>query len=160
MHLVTRATMRDSIMNKIELFTIGFTKKNAETFFRKLEKAGVKKIIDIRLNNVSQLAGFAKKDDLAFFLRELCNCGYRHEPLLAPTKEILDGYKKKKIDWSEYETQFAKLMKNREVHTLISPEELDKACFLCSEPTPEKCHRRLVAEYLKSHLKNIKISHL
>ena len=147
-------------MNKIELFTIGFTKKNAETFFRKLEKAGVKKIIDIRLNNVSQLAGFAKKDDLIYFLKELCRCDYRHEPLLAPTKDILDGYKKKKIDWSEYEKRFKDLLKARNAHTLVSSLELHKACLLCSEPTSEKCHRRLVAEYLKSYFKNIQISHL
>jgi len=147
-------------MNKIELFTIGFTKKNAEAFFRKLEKAGVKKIIDIRLNNVSQLAGFAKKDDLVYFLKELCDCGYRHEPLLAPTKDILDGYKKKIFNWSEYEKRFKDLLKARNAHTLVSSLELHKACLLCSEPTPEKCHRRLVAEYLKTHLKNIKISHL
>jgi uncharacterized protein (DUF488 family) len=147
-------------MNKIELFTIDFTKKNAETFFRKLEKAGVKKIIDIRLNNVSQLAGFAKKDDLVYFLKELCECGYRHEPLLAPTKDILDGYKKKKIDWSEYEKGFKDLLKARNAHTLVSLSEFHKACLLCSEPTPEKCHRRLVAEYLKTYLKNIKILHL
>ena len=98
-------------MSNINVFTIGFTKKNAEVFFTKLKEAGVKKIIDIRLNNVSQLSGFAKKDDLAFFLRELCNCRYRHEPLLAPTKDILDGYKKKKIDWSEYEKRFKDLLK-------------------------------------------------
>ncbi len=147
-------------MNNVELFTIGFTKKNAETFFRKLEKAGVKKIIDIRLNNVSQFAGFAKKDDLVYFLKELCECGYRHEPLLAPTKNILDGYKKKKIGWSEYEKRFKSLLKARNAHTLVSSSELHKACLLCSEPDPEKCHRRLVAEYLKSYLKNIQISHL
>ena len=147
-------------MSNINVFTIGFSKKNAEAFFTKLKTAGVKKIIDIRLNNVSQLSGFAKKDDLAFFLRELCNCGYRHEPLLAPTKDILDDYKKKKIDWSEYEKRFKGLLKARNAHTLVSSSELHKACLLCSEPTPEKCHRRLVAEYLKSYLKNIKISHL
>lgn len=147
-------------MSNINVFTIGFTKKNAEVFFTKLKEAGVKKIIDIRLNNVSQLSGFAKKDDLAFFLRQLCNCEYRHEPLLAPTKDILDGYKNKKIDWSEYEKRFKDLLKARNAHTLISSAELHKACLLCSEPTPEKCHRRLVAEYLKSYLKNIKILHL
>jgi uncharacterized protein (DUF488 family) len=147
-------------MTNVSIFTIGFTKKNAETFFNKLKNAGVKKIIDIRLNNVSQLAGFAKRDDLKFFLRELCNCDYRHEPLLAPTKEILDGYKKKKIDWIQYEKQFVKLMKDREAHTLINSEELDRACFLCSEPTAEKCHRRLVAEYFKDNLGDIKIIHL
>ena len=147
-------------MPTINVFTIGFTKKNAETFFTKLKNAGVKKLIDIRLNNLSQLSGYAKRDDLAFFLREICNCEYRYEPLLAPTKEILDDYRKKKIDWSEYEKQFSEIMKNREVHTLVNLHELDNACFLCSEPTAEKCHRRLVTEYLTEHFKNIKISHL
>lgn len=100
-------------MNKINLFTIGFTKKNAETFFGKLGKAGVEKIIDIRLNNVSQLAGFAKKDDLIYFLKKICDCNYMHEPLLAPTKEILDGYKKKEIGWPEYQKRFNDLLKTR-----------------------------------------------
>ena len=147
-------------MNKINLFTIGFTKKNAETFFGKLEKAGVEKIIDIRLNNVSQLAGFTKKDDLIYFLNKICECDYRHEPLLAPTKEILDGYKKKKIGWPEYEKRFNDLLRTRKAHTLLSSSELQRACLLCSEPTPDKCHRRLVAEYLKNHFDNIEISHL
>ena len=147
-------------MNKIMLFTIGFTKKSAETFFRKIEKAGIEKIIDIRLNNVSQLAGFAKKDDLIYFLKKICECSYRHEPLLAPTKEILDGYKKKEIAWSEYEKRFNDLLKVREAHALVSSSELHRACLLCSEPTPDKCHRRLVAEYLKNHLDYIEIHHL
>ncbi len=152
--------MKDSAMNKINLFTIGFTKKNAETFFGKLEKAGVEKIIDIRLNNVSQLAGFAKKDDLIYFLKQICGCNYRHEQLLAPTKEILDGYKKKEIGWPEYEKRFNDLLKTRKAHTLVSSSELHRTCLLCSEPTPDKCHRRLVAEYLKNHFDNIEITHL
>lgn len=152
--------MKDPAMNKINLFTIGFTKKNAETFFGKLGKAGVEKIIDIRLNNVSQLAGFAKKDDLIYFLKKICDCNYMHEPLLAPTKEILDGYKKKEIDWPEYQKRFNDLLKTRKAHTLVSSSELHMACLLCSEPTPDKCHRRLVAEYLKSHFDNIEIQHL
>jgi len=152
--------MKDPAMNKINLFTIGFTKKNAETFFGKLGKAGVEKIIDIRLNNVSQLAGFAKKDNLIYFLRKICDCDYRHEPLLAPTKEILDGYKKKEIGWPEYQKQFNDLLKTRKSHTLVSSSELHMACLLCSEPTPDKCHRRLVAEYLKNHFDNIEINHL
>ncbi|MCJ7615761.1 MAG: DUF488 domain-containing protein [Desulfobacterales bacterium] len=152
--------MKDPAMNKINLFTIGFTKKNAETFFGKLGQAGVEKIIDIRLNNVSQLAGFAKKDDLIYFLRKICDCDYRHEPLLAPTKEILDGYKKKEIGWPEYQKQFNDLLKTRKAHTLVTSSELHMACLLCSEPTPDKCHRRLVAEYLKKHFDNIEINHL
>lgn len=152
--------MKDPAMNKINLFTIGFTKKNAETFFGKLGKAGVEKIIDIRLNNVSQLAGFAKKDDLIYFLKKICDCNYMHEPLLAPTKEILDGYKKKEIGWPEYQKRFNDLLKTRKAHTLVSSSELHMACLLCSEPTPDKCHRRLVAEYLKNHFDNIEIQHL
>lgn len=147
-------------MNKTILFTIGFTKKKAEVFFGKLSDAGVEKLIDIRLNNVSQLAGFAKKNDLIYFLKKICNCDYAHKPLLAPTKEILDAYKKQVIDWSEYEKRFNDLLKERKAHTLVSSSELHMACLLCSEPTPEKCHRRLVAEYLKNHFDNIEIRHL
>lgn len=148
------------VVTKINLFTIGFTKKSAKIFFTKLKDAKIRKLIDIRLNNVSQLAGFAKKNDLIYFLNELCNCEYRHEPLLAPTKEILDGYKKKKIDWSEYEHKFNMLMEKREAHNLVSTDELQNACLLCSEPTPNKCHRRLVADYLKNHFTDIQIIHL
>ena len=147
-------------MSKIQLYTIGFTKKNAQTFFSKLNKAGVLKLIDIRLKNVSQLAGFAKRDDLIFFLNELCNCEYRHIPNFAPTKQILDAYKKKQIDWDEYMIRFNQLIKDRKIENLITAEELNNSCFLCSEPTPEQCHRRLVAEYFKDKFGNIEIKHL
>ncbi len=147
-------------MSKKTLYTIGFTKQNAETFFTKLKKAEVKKLIDIRLNNVSQLAGFAKRNDLIYFLKELCDCSYIHHPNFAPTKEILDAYKKKQIDWDEYVRRFSKLMKNREIENQITAEELDNSCLLCSEPTPEQCHRRLVAEYFKEKLGDIEIKHL
>jgi len=147
-------------MSHIKLFTIGFTKKNTETFFTKLKNAGIKRIIDIRLNNVSQLAGFAKKNDLGYFLRELCACTYKHAPYLAPTKDILDGYKKNEIDWPEYVIRFNKLINDRKIENLVKNEELDSACLLCSEPTADKCHRRLVAEYLKEKLGDIEIKHL
>ena len=147
-------------MPKVKLYTIGFTKKNAQTFFSKLQKAGVTKLIDIRLNNISQLAGFAKRDDLIYFLRELCNCDYRHMPILAPTKEILDAYKKKQIDWDEYVRRFSRLIKERTIEKKITAEELSNSCLLCSEPTPENCHRRLVAEYLKDKFGDIEIKHL
>ena len=107
-------------MNKIKLFTIGFTKKTAETFFGKLIESGVVKLIDIRLNNVSQLAGFTKKDDLIYFLKRICECNYVHEPLLAPTKEILDAYKKREINWQEYEKRFNDLLISRKAHTSIA----------------------------------------
>jgi uncharacterized protein (DUF488 family) len=147
-------------MTKIDLYTIGFTQKSAEDFFAYLEKARIKRMIDVRLNNASQLAGFTKKSDFIYFLKIICGCGYRHETLLAPTKEILEGYKKKKIGWAEYEKQFNELMRTRKAHTLASPAELHRACLLCSEPTPENCHRRLVAEYMKDHFGNLEIKHL
>jgi len=147
-------------MAEIQLYTIGFTKKNAETFFKKIKMAGVQRLIDIRLNNVSQLSGFAKKDDLKFFLKELCNCEYIHFPQFAPTKEILDNFKKKKINWMEYEEQFVNLLEKRKAQSLLNLSTFDNACLLCSEPTPDNCHRRLVAEYLKDHFDNIEISHL
>ena len=147
-------------MNQAKLFTIGFTKKSAETFFNKLRTAGVKRLIDVRLNNVSQLAGFAKRDDLDYFLKVICDCEYRHEPLLAPTKEILAGYKKKEMEWEEYETRFVKLLENRQAHHLVTPDELRNSCLLCSEPKPDKCHRRLVAEFLRSRFDGIEIYHL
>jgi uncharacterized protein (DUF488 family) len=147
-------------MSYIKLYTIGFTKKNAKTFFSKLRNAGITKVIDIRLNNVSQLAGFAKRDDLVYFLKELCNCDYKHMPELAPTKEILDIYKGKKIDWNEYVRHFTRLITERKIEKKITAEELDNACLLCSEPTPEQCHRRLVSEYFKDHFGNIEIRNL
>jgi uncharacterized protein (DUF488 family) len=147
-------------MNKVKLFTMGFTKKNAETFFSILAKSGVKKIIDIRLNNISQLAGFTKKDDLAYFLKKICNCEYLHKPQLSPTKEILDAYKNNQISWAEYEKQFTELLIARKIQAYLRPSELHMACLLCSEPTPEQCHRRLVAEYFKKYFNDIEINHL
>lgn len=144
----------------LTLFTIGFTKKNAHTFFSLLKQAGVKRIIDIRLNNESQLAGFTKKEDLKYFLGAIANIDYVHRPELAPTKEILNDYKKKKITWLGYEQRFRELLSQRKPETLLMLSELDKACLLCSEPKPDKCHRRLVAEYLKTKLGNIEIHHL
>jgi uncharacterized protein (DUF488 family) len=147
-------------MPKIKLFTIGFTKRTAQNFFSTLKQAGVSRIIDVRLNNVSQLAGFAKKNDLIYFLNELCGSEYMHKPQLAPTKEILDDFKKKEITWAEYERQFLTLIKKRSIENLIQTNELENACLLCSEPTPEYCHRRLVGEYFQTTFKNIEITHL
>lgn len=147
-------------MDKNNLYTIGFTKKRAEEFFNRLIKNNIKSVIDVRLNNVSQLAGFAKKNDLIYFLKKLCNCNYKHIPLWAPTKEILNDYKKKIIDWSTYEVRFNKLINDRKIEGLISKEELNKACLLCSEPAADKCHRRLVAEYLQDKFGHIHIEHL
>ena len=142
------------------LFTIGFTKKKAEEFFKLIKKNNIKCLIDIRLNNVSQLAGFAKRDDLKYFLKQICNCEYRHMPEIAPTKEILYSYKKKQISWDEYVVRYNNLIKKRKIESKISLSELDGSCFLCSEPTADMCHRRLASEYLKKHFDTIRIKHL
>jgi uncharacterized protein (DUF488 family) len=144
----------------MKLYTIGFTKKSAETFFTRLKNAGVKRLIDVRLNNVSQLAGFTKKDDLRYFTKAICNIDYVHLPQLAPTAEILDPYKKaKKGDWQVYERQFLELMRSRHIEN-TPPEILDGGCLLCSEEKPDHCHRRLVAEYLKEHWSEVEIEHI
>jgi uncharacterized protein (DUF488 family) len=144
----------------LQVFTIGFTKKTAEGFFTKLRSAGVKRVVDVRLNNVSQLAGFAKKDDLKFFLKEVCDIDYVHSPILAPTQSMLDAYKKDKGDWSVYERQFLDLMTQRRIEEELNPSLLDEGCLLCSEDKPHFCHRRLVAEYLADRWGNISIKHL
>ena len=144
----------------MKLFTIGFTKKSAEAFFTRLKNAGVKRLIDVRLNNVSQLAGFTKKDDLRYFIKAICNIDYVHLPQLAPTAEILDPYKKAKNgDWQLYERQFLELMRSRHIEN-TSREILDGGCLLCSEEKPDHCHRRLVAEYLKDQWRDVDIEHI
>jgi uncharacterized protein (DUF488 family) len=147
-------------MNPITLLTIGFAGKSAEEFFETLREAEVGRLVDVRLNNVSQLAGFTKKRDLPYFLHSIVGIAYAHEPLLAPTKDILDAYKKKQIDWTEYESRFKQLLQSRRPHEQFTPGELDRACLLCSEPTPERCHRRLVAEYFGEQWKDVAIRHL
>lgn len=147
-------------MDTIHLFTIGFAGKSAETFFSRLRDAGVRRVVDIRLNNVSQLAGFTKKDDLRFFLKQIGNMGYVHRPDLAPTKEILDAYKKLKGDWPAYETQFTRLMVERHIEDVVPRDLMDFACLLCSEDKAEHCHRRLVAEYLQRRWGSVQIRHL
>lgn len=144
----------------VNLFTIGFTQKSAQKFFDTLSNAGVKRIIDTRLNNLSQLAGFTKRSDLEYFLREIGNIEYVHILDLAPTKDILDAYKKKQGDWENYERQFLKLMSDRQIEKRVSLEILDDGCLLCSEAKPHRCHRRLVAEYLSSKWANVNICHL
>jgi len=147
-------------MRNIKIFTIGFTKKKAEKFFTKLCDTGVKRVIDIRLNNVSQLAGFAKKDDLRYFLKTICDIDYIHMPDLAPTKDILDEYKNNGGDWSVYEKNFTDLIKKRKIDKKITKDILDNACLLCSEDKPDHCHRRLVAEYLSKKWGNVIIEHI
>ena len=144
----------------MKVFTIGFTKKNAEQFFGRLKQPGLVRLVDARLNNVSQLAGFTKKDDLRFFLRQISNIDYLHLPELAPSQDILDDYKKNGGDWATYERKFLALMERRRVEDKVSKDIINGGCLLCSEPTPEHCHRRLVAEYLKSRWGDLEIVHL
>jgi uncharacterized protein (DUF488 family) len=144
----------------INVFTIGFTQKTAEQFFETLSKAGVKRVVDTRLNNVSQLAGFAKRADLAYFLKKIGDIDYVHLPQLAPTQEMLDAYKKQKGDWDTYEQQFVQLMHDRQIEHQVSPELLSDSCLLCSEAKPHHCHRRLVAEYLQQQWGTLTIHHL
>jgi uncharacterized protein (DUF488 family) len=144
----------------IRLFTIGFTRKTAEEFFALLEKAGVRRVVDIRLNNASQLAGFAKKDDLRFFLKRVAAIDYVHLPELAPTQEMLDAFKKEKGAWADYEKKFVVLITQRQIETKIPRELLHGSCLLCSEDTADHCHRRLVAEYLRRAWGDVEITHL
>ena len=145
----------------MRLYTIGFTQRSAASFFEALAAAGVSRLMDVRLNNVSQLAAFAKRDDLAYFLEAILGARYEHALPLAPTAELLDAYRKRRIGWAEYERGFCDLLAERQVEQL-----LDRAAFslptvlLCSEPTAARCHRRLVAEYLQQAWDNVEIVHL
>ncbi len=144
----------------VTLFTIGFTQKSAETFFTLMQKAGVRRVLDIRLHNTSQLAGFAKKDDLRYFLMAIAGIDYRHLPELAPTQEILEGFKKRDGAWDRYRKEFLALLETRKIHERIRPEDVHMNCLLCSEPEPDHCHRRLVAEYLAARWPELTIVHL
>jgi len=148
------------VADSLNLYTIGFTKKTAKNFFELLKQSGVTRVIDTRLNNVSQLAGFAKRADLEYFLKTIGNIDYIHRLDLAPTKDILDEYKKQKGDWETYETKFLDLLEKRQIEKKVDPELMENACLLCSEAKPHHCHRRLVAEYLNRHWGNIQIHHL
>ena len=144
----------------MKLFTIGFTKKSAEKFFELLCNAGVKRIVDVRLNNVSQLAGFAKRDDLQYFAKQIGAMDYAHLPELAPTKEILDEYRNDGLDWARYERKFLSLMQDRRIEETVPENILKEGCLLCSEDKPHNCHRRLVAEYLAERWGGVEITHL
>lgn len=147
----------------MRIYTIGFTKKNAETFFELLRKNNVRKLLDIRLNNVSQLAGFAKGSDLEYFIKTILNIGYKHDIRLSPTKDLLDRYKAGAISWNDYEKEFNKILLDRNVRNIILNEytdELDGICLLCSEFEAKECHRRLVAEFIRSFLPEVEIIHL
>lgn len=145
----------------MEIYSIGFTQKTAEQFFTRIKGAGIRLLIDVRLNNVSQLAGFAKRADLAFFLKQICAADYLHEPLLAPTQEMLDAYRSKTASWEEYEARFLALLAERQIERSLDRALFERpAVLLCSEPTADRCHRRLVMEYLREKWGDVAISHL
>lgn len=145
----------------MEIYTIGFTQSTAEHFFGRLANAGVQRLLDVRLNNRSQLAGFAKGQDLPYLLRELVGASYEHELLLAPTQELLDAYKKRKGAWADYERAFLDLMSERRIEEHLEPAAFDvPTALLCSESTAEHCHRRLVCDYLAGHWSEMHAIHL
>ena len=145
----------------ITLYTIGFTKKSAEQFFNLLRDNDVKQLIDVRISNSSQLAGFAKGKDLEFFVKEICHIPYKHIIDFAPSKELLDQWHKQEVTWEEYVKVYTDLLKDRDVLRKYVVKSFDGSCFLCSEDTPEQCHRRLLAEYFKKHSADpVKIVHL
>lgn len=144
----------------MKLFTIGFTKKTAEEFFELLIKNGVEKLVDIRLNNKSQLAGFAKGNDLIYLLKKLGGIEYEYMPEFAPSKELLKAYQREEVSWEEYEKEYISILDGRQVLKNVDCSLFDNACFLCSESTAEKCHRRLLVGYLKHNHNGIEINHL
>jgi uncharacterized protein (DUF488 family) len=145
----------------VEIYTIGFTQKSAAQFFGLLKQHQIRRVIDVRLNNISQLAGFSKRDDLAYFLQELLGTEYRHEPLLAPTQKMLDDLKKRRGSWPDYEERFLALMRERHIDRELDPALFEeRTVLLCSEATPEHCHRRLVVEYLDTHWSDVRAVHL
>ena len=145
----------------MEVYTIGFTQRSAAAFFGALREAGVRRLLDVRLNNTSQLAGFAKRDDLEYFLRELCGAEYVHAPLLAPTHELLDAYRKARGSWDAYAERFLALLRERRVEQVLDRAILaGPTALLCSEPTADRCHRRLVLEYLASAWGDVMPVHL
>jgi uncharacterized protein (DUF488 family) len=145
----------------MEIYTIGFTQTTAEHFFGRLKEAGVRRLLDVRLNHSSQLAGFAKAKDLPYFLRELIGAGYEHQPLLAPTQQLLDDYKKSHGSWASYEVDFLKLMRQRRIEAELDRSDFEvQTALLCSEATAEHCHRRLVCEYLAEYWPDLRASHL
>jgi uncharacterized protein (DUF488 family) len=145
----------------MEIYSIGFTQKSAREFFGTLKAHGIERLLDVRLNNTSQLAAFAKRADLAYFLEEICGAAYEHEPLLAPTQEMLDAFKKRKGSWEDYTRDYLALIRSRKVEWVLLKESFQKkTVLLCSEPTPEHCHRRLALEYLRDQWGGIGIIHL
>lgn len=144
----------------MKLYTIGFTRKSAADFFGLLRESGAKRVVDVRLRNTSGLAGFSKKSDLPWFLRELCGMDYVHLPRLSPADDLLDAYRQKRVSWDEYEPIFQSIIERRLIRAAIPQDIIADSCLLCSEDKPENCHRRLLAEHFQRHWGNVEIVHL
>lgn len=145
----------------MKIYTIGFTKKSAEEFFGLIKRSGVKRVIDIRRNNSSQLAGFAKENDLKYFLKELCHIEYIHALDLAPTEEILAPYRHKEHTWEVFKKDYLKLLAERKIEKTLDKKLIDQSCLLCGEAQPEHCHRTFLIEYLQAHWREkITVEHL
>jgi len=146
----------------MRIFTIGFTQKSAQDFFELLKNSGVETVVDIRLNNTSQLAGFAKYPDIKYFLKAICDIDYVHDTTFAPTEEIMKNYKNKKTDWTQFEKEFNELLNQRNIeeHIKNNYETKDNICLLCSEAQPQKCHRKLTAQKFSEIFNGVQIQHL
>jgi uncharacterized protein (DUF488 family) len=151
-------------MTDMEIYTIGFTQTTAEFFFGRLRNAGIQRLLDTRFYHSSPFAGFAKAKDLPYFLKELVDAEYEHEPLLAPTEELLDEYRsnrKEKGAWESYVAGFQELMAERQIETALQQDDFEvRTALLCSEVTAERCHRRLICEYLAEHWPELRAMHL
>lgn len=145
--------------NNKKICTIGFAGKNLREFIQRLQSAGVARVVDVRLNNTSQLAGYSKKDDLEYVL-ELVNIKYRHIPALAPSGELMKAFKSKEISWEEYVETYSKMISDQDPAGLVELKEGEKICLLCSEDDPKHCHRRLLAEHLAKKIKGLEVQHL
>lgn len=159
-HRAEKTQTRSSAAQATEIFTIGFTRKSAEQFFESLRSAGVERVIDIRLHNESQLAGFSKRRDLTYFLRIILGIEYVHVPELAPTEDMLRAYRAQRGRWPVYERQFLWLMQERRIEETLPRTLFERACLLCSEPEPDHCHRRLVVEHLARHWPGVEVHHI
>lgn len=148
-------------MTRRTVYSIGFTKRSAQDFFETLKREGIQRLIDVRLNNASQLAGFSRSDSLSYLLPVVCAAEYRHEPLLAPTRELLTAYRKRRISWHAYARRFKALMRERRIEHELDPALFDQpTVLLCSEKTAECCHRRLVLDYLQKEWGGLQVRHL
>jgi uncharacterized protein (DUF488 family) len=145
----------------MDIYSIGFTQKSANEFFETLKANGIERLLDVRLSNTSQLAGFTKQADLAYFLKQICGAEYEHEPLLAPSEELFRAYRKEGGSWEALAAGYLELLKSRKVESVLAKARFEKkTVLLCSEATPDQCHRRLALEYLQKHWDGIRIHHL